>query len=91
MKAKLSEQTGRSDSKANMKEIAFNVERDEENGWLTASWEAPRSQGGVTTQGKDLRELEQNEREAVRCHFGDGKLPGRIRLHFVNDPVLATA
>ena len=54
MKAKLSEQTGRSNSKANMKEIAFNVERDEENGWLTASWDAPRSQGGITTQGKDL-------------------------------------
>ncbi len=91
MKAKLSEQTGHSNSKANMKEIAFNVERDEENGWLTASWDAPRSQGGITTQGKDLRELEQNVREAVRCHFEDGKLPGRIRLHFVNDPVLATA
>ena len=54
MKAKLSEQTGRSKPKANMKEITFNVERDEENGWLTASWDAPRSQGGITTQGKDL-------------------------------------
>ena len=37
MKAKPSEQTGRSNPKANMKEITFNVERDEENGWLTAS------------------------------------------------------
>ena len=71
-------------------EITFEVERDEQSGWLTAAWDAPRGQGGITTQGKDLRELEKNMREAVRCHFRNGKLPGRIRLHFVNDPVLAT-
>jgi len=90
MKAKPSEQTGSSNPKSNTKEITFNVERDEENGWLTASWDAPRGQGGITTQGNDLRELEQNVREAVRCHFENGKLPSRVRLHFVNDPVLAT-
>ena len=90
MKTKLSESTGRSYPRANVKEIAFEVQRDEENGWLTASWDAPRGRGGITTQGKDLRELEQNVREAVRCHFENGKLPGRVRLHFVNDPVLAT-
>ncbi len=72
-------------------EITFEIERDEQSAWLTASWDAPRGQGGITTQGKDLRELEQNVREAVRCHFNNGKLPRRIRLHFVNDPVLATA
>lgn len=72
-------------------EITLTVERDEESGWLVASWDAPRGQGGITTQGKDLRELECNVREAVRCHFGNGKLPGRIRLHFVNDAVVATA
>ena len=52
MKAKLSEQTGRSKPKANMKEITFNVERDEENGWLTASWDAPSGQGGIKHSGK---------------------------------------
>ena len=71
-------------------EITFEVERDEQSGWLTASWDAPRGQGGITTQGKDLRELEANVREAVRCHFENGKLPRQIRLHFVDDPVLAT-
>ena len=91
MKAKLSRQTGGTHPKSNMKETTFNVERDEESGWLTASWDAPRGQGGITTQGKDLRELEQNVREAVRCHFENGTLPARIRLHFINDPVLATA
>ena len=82
MKANLSEQSKRS-------EIIFKVERDEESGWLTASWDAPHGKGEITTQGKDLRELEQNVREAVHCHFENGKLPGRIRLHFVNDAVLA--
>jgi predicted RNase H-like HicB family nuclease len=69
LKAKLSEKTGRSVPKANVKEITFEIERDEENGWLTASWDAPRGQGGITTQGKDIRELEQNVREAVSCHL----------------------
>ena len=91
MKATSSGQSGKRNPKANTDEITFNVERDEQDGWLTASWDAPRGQGGITTQGKDLRELEQNVREAVRCHFENRKLPGRIRLHFVNDPVLATA
>ena len=55
-----------------MTEIIFEVERDAENGWLTASWDAPRGQGGISTQGKDLSELEHNVREAVRCHFENG-------------------
>jgi hypothetical protein len=57
-----------------VKEITLTVERDEETGRLTASWDAPRGQGGITTHGRDLRELEANVREAVRCHFENGKL-----------------
>ena len=74
-----------------MNEIIFTVDRDEESGWLVASWDVPARGGGITTQGKDLEDLERNLREAVSCHFGKGQAPGRIRLHFVNDPVLATA
>jgi predicted RNase H-like HicB family nuclease len=74
-----------------MKEIIFTVERDEESGWLVASWDAPGQGGGITTQGKDLQELERNLREAVNCHFENGQAPDQVRLHFVNDPVLATA
>jgi hypothetical protein len=88
MKAKLSGQTGNRSPQASTGEITFNVERDEQDGGLTASWDAPRGQGGITTH-RDLREIEQNVSEAVRCHFENGNLPGRIRLHFVNDPVLA--
>jgi hypothetical protein len=91
MKANLSGETKRNDPRAMTKEITFNVERDTESGWLTASWDASRRQGGITTQGKDLRELEQNVREAVNCHFQGKKVPSRIRLHFVDDPVLVSA
>ena len=55
-----------------MKDIIFTVDRDEESGWLGASWDAPRGQGGTTTQGKDLHELERNAREALSCHFDGG-------------------
>jgi predicted RNase H-like HicB family nuclease len=74
----------------NVQEITFQVERDEESGWFTASWDAPNQTGGITTQGKDLAELETNLREAVECHFDGGKRPQRVRLHFLNDAVLAT-
>ena len=74
----------------NIQEITFTVERDEESGWLTASWDAPNHGGGITTQGKDLGELEKNVREAVECHFDNGAMPRHIRLRFLNDAVLAT-
>ena len=70
-----------------MNEITLIVERDEESGWLTASWDAPEG-GGLTTQGRDLTELQVNAAEAVRCHFDEDKAPRRVRLHFVQDPEL---
>ena len=71
-------------------EIAFVVERDSENGWFSASWDAPKG-GGITTQGRALSELEANIIEAVRCHFEESEIPQAIRLHFVEDPVLNPA
>jgi hypothetical protein len=73
-----------------MKEITLKVERDEESGWFVASWDAAGGRGGITTQGRDLGDLQHNVREAVRCYFDQGKTPRTIRLHFVTDPVLAT-
>ena len=70
-----------------MEEITLRVERCEESGRLVASWDAPEG-GGITTQGKDLRELQEQVEDAVRCYFDPGQAPGRIRLHFVSDPVL---
>jgi len=74
-----------------MTEIIFNVERDEESSFLVASWDEADGNGGITTQGHDLSELQAMVREAVLCHFDEGEAPERIRLHFVTDPVLATA
>lgn len=57
-----------------MSEITLSVERDEESGGFVASWDA-RGGGGIATQARDLRELEGNVREAVRCHFETGQSP----------------
>jgi predicted RNase H-like HicB family nuclease len=72
------------------KEITFVVEKDEDSGWFVASWDDPAG-GGITTQGKDLAELQDNVKEAVHCHFEAKRPPRSIRLHFVDDPVLLTA
>ena len=74
-----------------MDEITFQVQRDEESGWLVASWDAPAGAGGITTQGKDLRDLQEQIIEAVACHFDGEKAPRRIRLHFISDPILIHA
>ena len=74
-----------------MDEITLQVVRDEESGWLVASWDAPGETRGITTQGEDLRDLQQQVTEAVAAYFDDGKAPNRIRLHFVSDPILVQA
>ena len=74
-----------------MEEIAFLVQRDEESGFLTAWWDDPSGAGGITTQGLDLRDLQQQITEAVGVHFDDGAAPRRIRIHFVSDPILVQA
>ena len=73
-----------------MEEITFQVQRDEESGWLVAWWDAPDG-GGITTQGQDLRDLQQQITEAVAVHFDEGAIPRRIRIHFVNDAILVQA
>jgi predicted RNase H-like HicB family nuclease len=74
-----------------MDEITFQVVNDQDSGWLVASWDAPGHSGGITTQGSDLQDLQQQVSEAVDTHFEEGQAPRRIRLHFVNDPVLIQA
>lgn len=73
-----------------MDEITFQVSRCEDSGWLVASWDAPDGQGGITTQAKDLSELQQQVVEATQCHFEPNQTPRQIRLHFVTDAVLNT-
>ena len=73
-----------------MEQITFQVSSCEESGWLVASWDAPEG-GGITTQAKDLRELQEQVVEAARCHFGPDGLPRQIRLHFMTDAVVTAS
>ena len=54
-----------------MDEIVFQIEPADEPGVLVAFWDAPEG-GGITTQGKDLRDLQDRLVDAVRCHFERG-------------------
>ena len=43
----------------------------------------------IFTEAETLDELRRNIRDAVACHYDDGKAPAIIRLHFVREEVLA--
>jgi hypothetical protein len=67
-----------------MGEVIFLVEEAAEGGFTA------RALGhSIFTQGESMDQLRANVREAVSCHFDDGKAPSVIRLHFVRDEVLA--
>lgn len=67
-----------------MSEIVFVVEEAPEGGYIA------RAVGeSIFTEADNLGELHERAREAVRCHFDDGKAPKLIRLHYVRDEVIA--
>ncbi len=67
-----------------MNEIFFLVEEASEGGY------AAKALGeSIFTEADSLEELHANVRDAVRCHFDEGKAPKMIRLHFVHEEVLA--
>jgi predicted RNase H-like HicB family nuclease len=72
-------------------EITISISTCEETGTLVASWDDPSGSGGLTTQADRLSDLERNIREAVAVHFEPGEQPKHLRLHFMDDPVLAAA
>lgn len=74
-----------------MEEITISIERCPDSGTLVASWDDPAGLGGLTTQGDTLTDLEANIRDAVAVHFEPDELPKQVRLHFIDDPVLAAA
>jgi predicted RNase H-like HicB family nuclease len=71
-------------------EITFHVEPCAETGGFVARWNDPRG-GGITTQGDTLAVLQTMVADAVRGYFEAGELPASVRLHFVQDPVVAVA
>ena len=68
-----------------MTEIVFLVEDDPEGGYTA------RGLGeAIFTQAEDMKSLEAQVRDAVRCHFGESTAqPKAIRLHLVRDEVIA--
>lgn len=68
----------------NGNEIIFEVTEAPEGGY-----DARALGHGVFTQGEDWDDLKEMVRDAVRCHFADGEVPGVIRLHFVRDEAIA--
>src|ERR1039458_6164200 len=52
-----------------MEEITFQVQPDEQSGCLVAWWDDSDGAGRITTQGNDLRDLQQQVTEAVAVHF----------------------
>jgi hypothetical protein len=67
-----------------MNEIFFLVEDAPEGGFM-----AKGLGESIFTEADSIEELHANVRDAVRCHFDEGKAPKMIRLHFVHEEVLA--
>ena len=70
-----------------MSEIVFEITEDNTDGGFIA-----RALGhSIVTEADTWAELRANVREAVRCHFDEGKAPAVIRLHRVLDELVAVA
>jgi hypothetical protein len=67
--------------------VVFIVERDDETGGFTASWDDPQG-GGITTQARSFAEPSNAISEAVKCHFADRTAPRVATIHFTRDPEL---
>jgi hypothetical protein len=67
-----------------MDELIFQVEQAVEGGYTA------RALGElIFAEAESLEGLREQVRDAVRCHFEEGKGPRVIRLHFVRDEVIA--
>ena len=66
-----------------MSEIIFVIEEAPEGGYS-----AKAVGESIFTQADNLAVLQDRVRDAVRCHFDEGKTPKMIRLHFVRDEVI---
>ena len=71
-----------------MREITFIVEPCRETGGFVARWDdAPG--GGITTQGDSFAELDAMIADAVNGYFEPAERPQRVRVHFVEDPLVS--
>lgn len=65
-------------------ELIFQVEEAPEGGFTARALGA-----GIFTQAETYEALKDAVREAVACHFDEGRRPKVIRLHLVRDELLA--
>jgi hypothetical protein len=73
-----------SERKGTMTEIIFLVEEAAEGGYVARALGA-----SIVTEADGIPSLQQQVRDAVRCHFDEGQVPKVIRLHFVREEVIA--
>jgi len=67
------------------KEIIFEIEESAEGGY-----EARALGYSIYTEAETYEELKEAIKDAVKCHFEEGKeMPKVIRLHSVKDEVIA--
>ena len=67
-----------------MNELIFMVEEAPEGGFVA------RALGeSIFTESDTIDELPGKVRDAVRCHFEEGKAPKIVRLHHVREEVIA--
>jgi hypothetical protein len=67
-----------------MSELIFLVEEAPEGGFIARTLSQ-----AIFTEADDLPSLREQVRDAVRCHFEEGRRPSVIRLHFVREEVMA--
>ena len=66
-----------------MNELIFLVEEAPEGGYIA------RALGeSIFTEADDVATLEENVRDAVRCHFDESEIPRILRLHFTREEVI---
>lgn len=66
-----------------MNELIFLVEEAVEGGYTA------RALGeSIFTEAESMSELRTSIKEAVECHFEEGKAPKLVRLHIVKDELL---
>ena len=67
-----------------MKEIIFTVEEAPEGGFIA------RALGhSIFTEAENMSDLHERVKEAVHCHFEEQERPKLIRLHFLQEEVIA--
>lgn len=71
-------------SKVLMSEILFVVEEAPEGGFTARALGA-----AIFTEADTLAGLHDRVRDAVRCHFDEGRAPAVIRLPFVREEVIS--